>query len=234
MRCRWCLRHAAAAMVSVGVLLAGCTTATADPEPVATARILQPGAPGEPNRELTPEEVAELDLTVEHTDADVAFMRDMIAHHVQALRMTQLVPSRTAHDQLPLFAERMDISQRDEIDLMRRWLEERDEDVPSLLAGHVHADADPDGADQLMPGMLTEAELSALEEANGEAFDRLFLESMIRHHLGALQMVEELYDAGGGEEPEIARFARDVYADQSIELDRMYALLAELDGPGGS
>jgi uncharacterized protein (DUF305 family) len=221
------------ALIAVAVLLAACSTATADDldEVADGPRVIQPGAPGEPSRELTPGEVAALDLEIAHTPADVAFMQGMIGHHVQALRMTRLVPDRTQREDIPLFAARMDLSQEDEIALMQRWLEERDEQVPSLLAGHEHdgydggADADAD----LMPGMLTEAELAELEAATGEEFDRLFLESMIRHHLGALQMVDELYAAGGGEELEIARFARHVYADQDIELGRMYAMLAELD-----
>jgi uncharacterized protein (DUF305 family) len=222
------MAHRARAILAAAVLLAACSSADADDASEAAApRVIQPGAPGEPSRELTPEEVAELDLEIAHTPADVAFMQGMIAHHVQALRMTRLVPARTEREDIPLFAERMDLSQEDEIALMQRWLEDRDEPVPSLLAGHEHDGHE--GDTDLMPGMLTEAELAELEAADGEEFDRLFLESMIRHHLGALQMVDELYEAGGGEEPEIARFARHVYADQDIELGRMYAMLAEMD-----
>jgi uncharacterized protein (DUF305 family) len=79
-----------------------------------------------------------------------------------------------------------------------------------------------------MPGMLDATELAALAAARGAAFDKLFLELMIRHHRGALTMVEELYAAGGGIEPASDRFAREVNADQNIEIGRMQAMLGEL------
>jgi uncharacterized protein (DUF305 family) len=82
---------------------------------------------------------------------------------------------------------------------------------------------------ELMPGMLTEEELLELEAASGEEFDRLFLEAMIRHHLGAMQMVEELYAQDGGQEPEISRLANHIYSDQSIEISRAEGMLAEMD-----
>jgi uncharacterized protein (DUF305 family) len=214
------------------LLLGGCTLGSEDPAPAgqetdasaSEPRFVQPGAPGEPSRELTAEEAAELELSIEHTEADVAFMQGMIPHHAQALRMTRLVPSRTGREDVPLFAERIDLSQLDEIDLMKRWLQERDEEVPSLLASHDHGGSDG----ELMPGMLTEEEFEELEAATGGTFDQLFLEAMIRHHVGALTMVDELYAAGGGEEPEIARFANHVAADQVIEIDRAQAMLADL------
>jgi uncharacterized protein (DUF305 family) len=221
-------RSLVAALAGATLLLAGCSGGADEGAETAGARIVQPGAPGEPSREVSAEELAALDLEVAHTDADAAFMQGMIPHHAQALRMTRLVPSRTGREDVPLFAERMDLSQEDEIDLMRRWLEDRGEEVPSLLAEHEHDD--PDG--ELMPGMLTEDELAELEAASGEEFDRLFLESMIRHHLGAIAMVEELYAEGGGAEPEIARFADHVVSDQQIEIARAQQMLAEIDGEG--
>jgi uncharacterized protein (DUF305 family) len=228
----------AVAVAASVALLFGCATGDDAPDPEASPpRIIQPGAPGEPNRELTQEELEEIEAELQrYTDADVAFMQGMIAHHVQALRMTRLVPSRTSREDVPLFAERMDLSQEDEIALMRRWLEERDEEVPSLLAAHEHGDDEVAHDGELMPGMLTEEELAELEVADGEEFDRLFLEAMVRHHLGALQMVDDLYAAEGGMEPEISRFAQHVYADQGIELSRMYDMLAaiETDVGGGA
>jgi uncharacterized protein (DUF305 family) len=213
-------------------LLAGCTSGE-EPETAAAdgPRTLQAGAPGEPNRELTPEEAEALDLGLEHTEADVAFVQGMIPHHVQALRMTRLVPDRTGREDVPLFAERIDLSQEDEIDVMRRWLEARDEEVPDLGAAHDMDDmAGMEGMDgELMPGMLTEEELLELEAATGEEFDRLFLEAMIRHHQGAMAMVEELYASDGGQEPELSRLANHIYSDQSIEISRAEGMLAEMD-----
>ena len=221
------------ALLAATAAFAGCSSDDGGAEPAAQAppetapRIIQPGAPGETSRELTPEEVATIEAPT-HTPSDVRFMQRMIHHHAQALRMTGLVPKRTKRKDIPLLAQRMEISQTDEIDLMSRWLEERDEDVPVLHTEHGHAHGI--GGQTLMPGMATEAEMKKLGAARGKEFDRLFLRLMMRHHQGALTMVKELYAApGGGQEPEIDLFARHVEADQAIEIERMRQLLAELE-----
>ena len=81
-----------------------------------------------------------------------------------------------------------------------------------------------------MPGLLTEDEMAELEAADGEEFDVLFLTFMIKHHQGAIQMVQDLYAAGGGQEVEIDTFAKHVEADQNIEISRMQQMLAERTG----
>lgn len=225
-------RSPATPLVAVLVLglVVGCSSDEEQPEAAADQpTIVQPGAPGEPSRILDPDDLPEYE-EIAHSEADVAFMQGMIAHHVQALRMTRLVPDRTASEDIPLFSERMDISQEDEIQLMQNWLEAREEEVPSLTADHDHGDGDQMGGmgdGELMPGMLTEDELLELEAADGEDFDVLFLQYMIRHHEGALQMVHELFAADGGQETEIFQFASHVESDQQIELNRMYAMLEE-------
>jgi uncharacterized protein (DUF305 family) len=152
-------------------------------------------------------------------------MQGMIHHHAQALRMTALVPTRTSRPGLELLAKRIDVSQEAEIDQMQKWLKARGEAAPELhrLHGHAH------GAGQvLMPGMLTEPELKQLAAARGAAFDRLFLEFMIKHHEGAMTMVAELYASDGGAESEIDAFARHVDSDQQIEIGRMKETLKTL------
>ena len=160
-----------------------------------------------------------------HTEADAQFFRQMIGHHAQALEMTKLVPSRSSRDDLKLLSQRIDVSQQDEIALMRRWLQQRGEAVPAPDAHH-HAAM---GHGQLMPGMLSAAELDRLAKATGTEFDRLFLEGMIRHHEGAITMVKNLFGTqGAAQETETYRFATDVEADQRAEIARMRALLAKL------
>jgi uncharacterized protein (DUF305 family) len=208
-------------------LLAGCGGGD-DPEAQPTSgevapNIVQPGAPGEPSRTLSIEELAALEPEP-HVDVDTAFMQGMIHHHAQALRMTALVPERSASNDVKTLARRIDLSQEAEIELMSDWLKERGEPAPELHRIHGHAHG---GGQVLMPGMLTEPELKRLAAARGKAFDRLFLEFMIRHHEGALTMVEELYAGGGGLQSEVDMFARHVDADQQIEIARMQELLAD-------
>jgi uncharacterized protein (DUF305 family) len=183
--------------------------------------IVQPGAPGQTGRTVTAAEAAD-QSHVGHTPADVAFMQGMIGHHAQALEMTSLLATRSASEAMRKLAMRIEVSQADEIRMMQEWLKRRGQEAPGEHAHHAH------GA-KLMPGMLTPDEMERLAGAKGEAFDRLFLEFMIKHHAGALVMVEELFKiAGAGQEGEIFAFASDVDADQRMEISRMSAMLKEL------
>jgi uncharacterized protein (DUF305 family) len=158
-----------------------------------------------------------------YTAADVRFMQGMIGHHAQALVMSALVVPRTPREVFHSMAERIRLSQESEIAQMQRWLESRGEPLPAADA-HAHAAM---GHGELMPGMLTQDELRQLENARGNAFERLFLELMIKHHEGALKMVKDLYATpGAGQEPELFMLASDVDADQTAEIRRMRALLA--------
>ena len=136
--------------------------------------------------------------------------------------MTALIASRTSIAGMKLLGQRIEISQSDEIKMMQRWLEVRGQPAPDIHEHHAP------GA-TLMPGMLTAEEMDRLAAAHGAEFDRLWLEGMIRHHDGALTMVDELFSASGaGQESEIFAFASDVVADQKAEIDRMGAMLEEL------
>jgi uncharacterized protein (DUF305 family) len=196
----------------------GCRTQHVDERPP----IVQPGAPGESSRVITAAQAADLSQ-VHATTADVQFMQGMIGHHQQAIEMAELLETRTASDAMRKIGQRIEISQQDEIKMMQRWLTVRQQTVPDVHAMHMH------GA-TLMPGMLTAEEMDRLAAAKGPAFDRLFLEGMIKHHGGALTMVEELFStAGAGQDSEIFMFASDVDADQRAEIARMGALLEEFE-----
>ncbi|HTC24594.1 MAG TPA: DUF305 domain-containing protein, partial [Gemmatimonadales bacterium] len=87
-----------------------------------------------------------------YAPADVEFMQGMIGHHAQALEMAALVPSRTTNQSIHLLAQRIEISQKDEIRLMQNWLKDRGQTVPDAdAAGHQHMGDHM----MLMPGMLT-------------------------------------------------------------------------------
>ncbi|REJ86054.1 MAG: DUF305 domain-containing protein [Acidobacteria bacterium] len=203
-----------------------------DPPP-----IVQPGAPGEPSRIITPETASDL-ASILYTAADVAFMQGMIAHHAQALEMTELIDERTQNPEMRALGQRIELSQEDEISMMQDWLRERGEQAPDPLsadeasghAGHGgRHDGHGDDGEHLMPGMLTAAEMAQLAAAQGPDFDRLFLELMIAHHRGALVMVDDLLEQpGAAQESTVFAFTSDVVADQSAEIDRMGSMLAAL------
>jgi uncharacterized protein (DUF305 family) len=184
--------------------------------------------------------------------ADVRFMQGMIGHHAQALVMAALVPTHTGNPSLQLLAQRIAISQRDEIALMQQWLRDRHQQVPAPSAARTmhdgmmhdsathamhmqsgtHADEHTmDMAhDVRMPGMLTPAQLQQLSNARGAEFDRLFLRDMIAHHAGALVMVSDLLAApGAAQDPAVFQFASDVDAGQRAEIARMRTLLDTLE-----
>ena len=159
--------------------------------------------------------------------ADVKFMQDMIGHHAQALVMAAMAPTRGAGDHLLRLVEKIDISQRDEIDMMKRWLTERHQPVPDPADHSAHA--------AHMPGMLTPEQMAQLDAARGREFERLFLMFMIQHHEGALVMVDELFASpGAAQDSDIFRFATDVAADQLDEIDQMQYLLDVLSANPGS
>lgn len=184
-----------------------------------SAPIVQPGAPGQPS--LTIDANRAVDLSkVRFTPADVEFMQGMISHHAQAIEMTDLLKTRSERDVMRKLAERIDISQADEINMMQQWLVARGQIAPDQHAHHHEG--------MMMPGMLTPDQMAKLGAAHGADFDRLFLEGMIAHHQGALTMVEELVKLpGAAQESEIFGFVSDVEADQSAEIARMGGMLQE-------
>jgi uncharacterized protein (DUF305 family) len=191
--------------------------------------IVQPGAPGEASRVVGAEQARDLSK-VGATPADVRFMQGMIHHHAQAIDMTELLKTRTNSDDMQKLGLRIQVSQTDEIRMMQRWLQARDQDVPDPHAMHMPGMIMP-GMDHgpMMPGMLTPADMAHLVGLKGVEFDRFFLEGMIKHHGGAIRMVQELFAApGAGQESTIYAFASDVVADQQMEIDRMSGMLAAM------
>jgi uncharacterized protein (DUF305 family) len=212
-------------------LVAGCRTAgqPAAPQSAPAApgapQIVQPGRPGEASKVIAPETSAR-SAALPHTPADTKFMQGMIGHHAQALEMAALAYTNSTSDEMKMLAKRIEVSQLDEIQMMKEWLTARGEALPDEHAHHA-------GDHALMPGMLTQAEMKRLASAKGVEFDRLFLEGMIKHHQGALTMVRELFASpGAGQDAEIFAFASEVDADQSMEIDRMAAMLAALKERG--
>ena len=206
------------------------TETAADTSGAATVR---PGAPGEPSQRYT----ATPDAAPEATAADIRFMRHMIPHHAQALDMTALVEERTDNETIHRLAQRIELAQADEIAQMAGWLADHEAEVPPLPA----AVNGPEGAPvrdpshamnppMQMEGMLNADQMQQLADAEGERFERLFLEFMIMHHEGAVTMVETLYESDrGGQTSTVNALAMHIESAQVTEIERMQQLLADYE-----
>ena len=167
-----------------------------------------------------------------YTRGDVEFMQGMIHHHAQALLMAAMSASHGGSAKVQLLSKKITLSQRDEIGMMRVWLQYRKQEVPDTAPHSMTMPGMPDmDMDTRMPGMLNVQQMKQLDGVRGVAFDRLFLTGMIGHHKGALKMVADLIAAPpSGQESEIFRFISDVDSDQRAEIGAMQQLLYNLPG----
>jgi uncharacterized protein (DUF305 family)/polyhydroxyalkanoate synthesis regulator phasin len=189
---------------------------------LAVVPIVQPGAPGQPTLNLDAETAVAIANSA-YIPADVSFMQGMIIHHHQALLMSRLATQRTNNKTLLDLANRIDVSQADEIAFMQTWLREREEIAPEPSKDH------QEHSEHNMAGMATPAQMIQLAASKSTDFDRLFLKLMIAHHDGAITMVEDLRDwPGSTYDPQLNEFASDVSNDQAVEIERMNGLLVGL------
>ena len=230
----WAMRMNHILKTSILVRLVSLSFASAMSIAVATAQdvpILQPGAPGEDARNLTVAEAQNI-ATATYSADDVRFMQDMIPHHKQAVVMANMVEERTNNEDIIEIAWKIRASQADEIAFMRGWLTDRGEMVPGAEGEHAAHHGDHQMMTHMthdMMGMASTEQLAQLEASEGTDFDRLFLQLMIPHHLGAITMVEDLDDKpGSAYDPVLFEFMNDIVADQSAEITQMNALLAGL------
>jgi uncharacterized protein (DUF305 family) len=164
-----------------------------------------------------------------YTAADIAFMTGMIAHHAQALEMSRWAGERGASDAIKRLSARIINAQADEIVIMQQWLADRNQPVPEPNPRGMVMKHGDHTTTHLMPGMLTDAQMTQLRNARGREFDRLFLTFMIQHHKGAVQMVNDLFATpGAGQDEIVFKFASDVHTDQTTEIARMEQMLEAL------
>ncbi|CAN5832527.1 DUF305 domain-containing protein [soil metagenome] len=154
-----------------------------------------------------------------YTRADVAFMQGMIAHHSQAIVMSRMAESHGANPHVLKLSNKIDQSQVPEIHIMQSWLGRNAQFAPDTSSWH----------NMTMSGMLTPALLDELDAARGVAFDRAYLRLMIQHHVGALKMVDDLFNTSlAGQEVDVNVFANDVVTVQTGEIGIMQRLLTQL------
>ena len=159
-------------------------------------------------------------------------MQAMILHHAQAVEMTAMIPSHTHNKDLRSLGARISSSQSDEIKFMNRWLAARGEPVQKgtqQMPGMDMAHETSHDAMALMPGMLTQEQMDALQKAKGASLTTYFWLGMIQHHNGALTMVKDLFDtAGAGQDAELFNFATDADNTQRAEIRIMETMLKSM------
>jgi uncharacterized protein (DUF305 family) len=153
--------------------------------------------------------------------ADVDFATDMIVHHSQALTMVDIAaPREDLSPQLVDLLEQIRTTQTQEAELMTDWLEDWEQPVPNNPRSHGGMEG---SVDHDMPGMMSEDELGMLEDAEGAAFEEMWLEMMIEHHEGAIEMAQA--EAADGEFADTVDLAEQVATTQAAEIERMEKLL---------
>ena len=196
------------------------------------APIILPGAPGEESKNLDAEDATNIANT-SYIEADVKFLKGMIVHHEQAILMSSMVGKRTNNPTIVDLADRIDASQEDEISFMEGWLKDRGENVPeenehSMMSHHDMGDHDIN-MHLDMVGMASPKQLKELENSKSTDFDRLFLQLMIAHHDGALEMVKDLKKfSGAAYDPILNEFVSDLVNDQGVEIERMNTIAVGL------
>ena len=188
--------------------------------------IIQPGAPGESSKNLDPK-IASNIADTSYIKADVDFLQGMIVHHDQAIVMAAMANKRTNNKTIVDLAKRIDVSQEDEINFMESWLAERNEKITGKRKSH-HMESDMH-AHMQMVGMASPQQLKNLSKSKSTDFDRLFLQLMIAHHDGALEMVRELKKfSGSAYDPLLNEFVSDLVNDQGVEIERMNVIAVGL------
>ena len=148
-----------------------------------------------------------------HNAADLAFAQQMIPHHRQALDMAKMVPSRSSNPKVVDLAGRIDRAQDPEIRQMQGWLDAWG--APSSMPGH-------DMSGRQMTGMMSDADMKSLETATGAAFDRAWLDMMVKHHQGAVEMAKA--ELAHGSDAGAKALAQRIIDAQQAEIGEMQSL----------
>jgi uncharacterized protein (DUF305 family) len=157
-----------------------------------------------------------------NNDADVSFATDMIQHHRQAVEMADLAADRASSQEVKDLATKIEGAQDPEIKTMSGWLTSWGEEVPADMSGMEGHDM---GDMSSMPGMMSSEDMDKLEKASGAEFDKMFLEMMIKHHEGAVEMAET-QKADGKYGPAV-KLADDVITAQTAEIEQMNKMLGK-------
>lgn len=159
------------------------------------------------------------DASATHNDADTMFAQMMIVHHQGAMEMADLAVEQAESEEIRSLAEGISAAQGPEMEQMTSWLETWGEEIAPMGGMDMGMDMD-------MDGMSQEEAMAELASLSGSDFDRRFLELMIAHHKGAVEMAQtELED---GQDPQALALAEQIVADQEAEIAEMEEMLSTL------
>jgi uncharacterized protein (DUF305 family) len=186
---------AAAAAFAIAALVASCSSSPSDQRAghSSTSAATQPA---------------------DHNADDVAFARNMIPHHQQAVEMAQMVPTNTTNPDVNALAQQIITTQQPEIQAFDAWLMQWGEDHGNAHGGH--------GA-MGINGMVDQGTMDKLQTLNGPDFDKLWLQSMISHHQGAIDMAQQ--EIAHGQNPDVIYLAKSIITAQQAEIGKMRQLL---------
>jgi uncharacterized protein (DUF305 family) len=146
---------------------------------------------------------------------DVTFMTNMIPHHQQAVELSALVPDHSTNAELIALAKQISAEQQPEINAMRVFLVQWNENPQDSHGGHQDHAA--------MQGMVDDATMAKLKSLNGTEFDTLWLNSMISHHQGAIAMAKA--EVAAGQNVDAKNMAQQIITAQQAEIDQMNRML---------
>lgn len=166
--------------------------------------------------------------SAEFNDADVAFAQAMIVHHQGAIEMAKLADGRAADPRVLDLAGRIEAAQDPEIKTMTGWLEDWGQPTSAPKSDSMGGMEGMEGMDNSSGMEMSGEDRSALEAASGADFDRMWLQMMIKHHQGAVDMSQT--EGSEGQNAEAVALAEQIISSQSAEIAEMETILSELGG----
>lgn len=209
-----CKTIVVAAATAAALTVAGCSNGTSA-APASSSPALTSSMPGMDHGGMpmsTSASAAPNATRSDFNDSDVMFLQMMYPHHAQAIDMSKLVADRSENQQVIALAQNIEKAQGPEMTQMTDLLTSFGKPAPSGDSGH-------------MTGMMSSEQMASLQALSGAAFDRMWLQMMIDHHSGAIDMSNtELQD---GINPDAKKMAQAIIANQQAEITQMRGMLGQ-------
>jgi uncharacterized protein (DUF305 family) len=207
-----------AAAAAAALTVAGCSNGTSTTSSTSSSPGMSGSMPGMDHGGMstsTSASAAPSATRSDFNDADVMFLQMMYPHHAQAIDMAKLVAGRSQDQQVITLAQNIEKAQGPEMTQMTDLLKSFGKPAPAADSGHMGMGN--------MPGMMSAEQMTSLEGLSGVEFDRMWLQMMIDHHTGAIDMSNtELRD---GSNPDAKKMAQAIIANQEAEITQMRGML---------